>query len=339
MNQKNNKSLIVLIIILTVLVIGLMGFILYKEFYSDKKLSISGDVLESKSPIGLSEFASYYDYEYMYKNYFTMEEAENYRNFGINDEKYITIENNKLMWNIDNEWKIDSTISEDIYYSKVSGTSGTAIYAVLTKNNNLYYIDYTNILDKLLFEDSDLETISSNLYAQVEYQKVELDIEVSKMVSKEFCFASSGGCWAVIYLQEENGNIYVETYENDEIVFVSLDEFMKDKGNNILNLPTQNSLISKVKVNSDGYADGILDEAGNIIKVKHYIVSEDDNMEYAGTLIVDSNDNLYYFNEKEIKSLQRIKPYDKVKAFNYNAVTHEITIDLINGEKISIEKI
>lgn len=336
MEQKNDKKgLIVLVIILSACVIALGGFIIFdKVLHKNPSTSVPEDknklkVVESTLPQKLNNGFTYWNYQEMYDYYFTMNGDNNAIN-GIEYYDFVKIENNKLMWKINNAWVTDATITDDIKYFdiKINDLTGDKFILVLTANNELYKV----VLGKSEQASDYLDKLSSENYKEFNYQQIKFEKTIDKIQEKSVCECD---CWSNYYI-ESNGKIYVlDTSETIK----PIEESNIFKESNILYLNSK-CVTPAVKVERNSTITNVLDADGNKLKMKEYIAidtgEEYENNPLIYNLIIDNNNKLYSFTNSSLKDGIGFKYLDTVEDLKYDHEKEKITIKLSNGKILNI---
>ena len=150
MNKKNKTVFIVIIIILVILLcVGaffLGRWITNKETNNETNNPIEvSDVLESVLPSDNIISSVLYTEEDIDAYEFFEQNRTSY--FDTGDAEFIKIENNKLMWNINNVWVYDEVITDDVAIVDLEEHSGSGWFTgyILTTNDNLYYVSIDNV--------------------------------------------------------------------------------------------------------------------------------------------------------------------------------------------------
>ena len=152
MNRKNKTVFIVIIIILVILLcIGaffLGRWITNKETNNETNNPIEvSDAIDSVLPQDEdSEMLFYWTFADIYDYY--VSPSDNTEPIKINENfGFVKIENNKLMWNINNVWVYDEVITDDVAIVDLEEHSGSGWFTgyILTTNDNLYYVSIDNV--------------------------------------------------------------------------------------------------------------------------------------------------------------------------------------------------
>ena len=145
MNKKKNVIFIIIgIIIVIALCIG--AFFLGKSVVNkeeNKQTEIS-DVIESILPENVTSSVLYTEdniekYEYFEQNHTSY--------FDTDNAKFIKTEDGKLLWNINNEWVADNTITDEVIIIDLEEHNGSGWFTgyIVTDKLNLYYISIDNV--------------------------------------------------------------------------------------------------------------------------------------------------------------------------------------------------
>lgn len=149
MQEKSNKGLIWLIVILIILVVGLMSFILYKEFYADNKMSIenaTNSKVEEKKQGKVEVSGNKYALDI--KDYKTNKE-----------EVYYKINNNyevKLVFNFDDNDEYFKTydiyVNDKFILTDENFMEPSVVYFYIIKENLVYLnTGFTDVRGKYLY--------------------------------------------------------------------------------------------------------------------------------------------------------------------------------------------
>ena len=219
MNKKNKTVFIVIIIILVILLcVGaffLGRWITNKETNNETNNPIEvSDVLESVLPsVNITSSVLYTEedidaYEFFEQNMTSY--------FDTGNAEFIKIENNKLMWNINNVWVYDEVITDDVAIVDLEEHSGSGWFTgyILTTNYNLYYVSIDNV-DAI------------NIYPELIDGKPSSNYIISNqdiINIKEINFPS----FDIKHLRDENDNYISAKYivkvnSNNEIYYIIVD--------------------------------------------------------------------------------------------------------------------
>ena len=136
--------------------------------------------------------------------------------FDTGNAEFIKIENNKLMWNINNVWVYDEVITDDVAIVDLEEHSGSGWFTgyILTTNYNLYYVSIDNV-DAI------------NIYPELIDGKPSSNYIISNqdiINIKEINFPS----FDIKHLRDENDNYISAKYivkvnSNNEIYYIIVD--------------------------------------------------------------------------------------------------------------------
>lgn len=321
--EKNalNKKKIVIPIVLTIIIIGCIVGLLFVIILMNKsedndnksKKTTSSTttelVIENKLPEGFkvmdSEVLDKYDEGYYSLSWDCKEMNEKLFSFkidnkninNIEDIDYIKIENNKLMWNVDNKWIYDNDIKEDIDFINAESADDSSPYhqfLIQTKSKNIYIIQIPNDYE---IEEEKVFTIKTSEYNRITREKISTDKKITNVIPIGYCV--EGGC-ILEYFVEAEGKIYLL-----EDKLISLDEYKKN-----LNLISfgyySEDFDTFVEVNGYGESN-VLNSDGEKIKIKYYAIYmqdyyADDRSNYPDLhILVSEDNNVYSFKATENK--------------------------------------
>jgi len=350
--NKNNKSLIVLIVILLICVLGLGAFIVYDKIlnnnnnidnkddkppvqYSNPSVDdtkppvqhIVTKIIESELPNNYLENIFYWNYQENYDYFF---------NFDLNSKQinditafpFIKIENNKLMWNINNKWNEDNIIKNDIKYINYiydPHRSGETYFFLLTSKSELYTIDFSKLMQENVIFLSKTTTLTDEQYAHCIYDYFDTKINIDKIQLK----SHRNNCDGVdmFHLKSDN-KIYVKVRGINRVI--ELHDYI---GNSLLGESIGCTIAKKLKIDVYGKTVNVFDDKGNKINVKHYIAFENNKDYNNHNIIIDNNNKLYAFHDNNIKENVGFKALDTVVDFKYNK--GDVIIKLASGKTLN----
>lgn len=330
--NKKSKKIVCTITAITVLILGIVGYIVYDKVFVNNKnqqekngTTTTTTVPKNENlPDDLSEYnLLLWNYEEIYSYYFKMNDDEQKINID-SSFKDVKIENKKLYWNIDNQWVNDKNIVDNvIYFNMAIGPLGDEYFIVTTDTNKIYLITFENIC---FYCEDDTETnyksLTTELYKEFKYNEIAANGDINKVSAKVFSECEG---WNEYYFEIDN-NIYV--LNRFDYKLEKLDSFMpkryKESITDLYNTCSPEDK-SPLVIEFDGTIEGIVDKNNDLIKVKYYIFLVKNEEEYYN-LVVDKDDNLYIIDEDlKIQSI-----YDKVNSFKY-------TNDAYGNEKLDID--
>ena len=353
--KKNNKGLVWLIVVLIILVLGLVGYIVYdKVLLNDKNISkntTTNKISNNLLPQDISDYETLiWNYNELYSYYFTMERTENFscdnnnehcgtyntyykNNYNIGSYyKFIKIDNNKLYWNIDNEWVLDKNITEEITYLDIIVDFGQfQTIFVVTKNNNIYVID--NMFE-IPYTDELPETLEHTTYDKIKYEKIVTNKNITNVVLKGYPTDCEGV--SVLYVEADNK---IFALNNSQII--PLTDFLENWKEYINNLTNTCSASQNkgLNINFDGSVVGMLNENDEKIIIKYYI----ELFNYEGTEkydIVISQDNKLYIideNKDDLDNINILKAKANIKKINENKDKNAINLILEDNSSIEFK--
>lgn len=356
MEKEMNKKKRVIFIIIAIIVVILLcigAFFLGKSVVNkevnqannevNKPVEVS-DAIDSHMPLDeYSKISFYWNFEDIYDYYVSpSDDAEPIKineNFG-----FVKIENNKLMWNIDNTWVNDSFITDDIklafidydlyldyYYEDYYDLIGI----IVTNDNLVYKITIDNI--NLQFGEKYLDTIVGNTFNNIVYSEYENNINIDNIISRTF--SNECSIETKYYLMSDKDIYHLNNEDRSLIEYNPQDS----TNNNLLNyVNTCLQLEFNLTWNFDGHLEEIKDNYDNKIKATHIIKLENNNEYYI--FIVDENNNLYSIKEQYLVNDINLRPYKKIEEISYNNDKTEnyykeenLYITFVDGEEYNLE--
>lgn len=338
--NKKSKEIVWIITAITVLILGIVGYIVYDNFlkvdktvpnYENNSTSTTTTELSTKNknlPNDLSDYGLLvWNYEDIYNYYFKMNDNEQKINID-SSFKDVKIENNKLYWNIDNKWINDKNIVDDIKYFNMNiSPLNSEYFIVATETNKIYYITFEDVCF-YCEEDDNYATLTSDLYNKFKYNEITAHGEINKVSSKNFTECEG---WKEYYFEIDN-KIYVL---NHDYKLEELNSFMGERTITDLYNTCSTGYEEPLNIKQAGTIKGIVDENNNLIVVKYYILLEKTENDYYD-VIIDKNNNLYII-DRESKQQQI---YDKVLNFKYDKDDYgneKLNIDLEKNKNITKE--
>lgn len=342
--NNNSKRLNWIIITITVLVLGIVGYIVYDNFlkvdktvpnYNNSTTTTTTSTTPASStrdknlPSDLSDYnLLVWNYEEIYNYYFKMNDDDQKINLD-SSFKDVKIENNKLYWNIDNKWVNDKNIVDDIkyFYMNISPLN-SEYFIVVTETNKIYYITFEDVC--FYCEEADTYvSLTSELYNKFKYNEINVSGKINKISAKLFAECEA---WNNYYFDIEN-KIFV--LNGLELKLEDLNSFMAQNTITSLDNTCSANYILPLTIELDGTIKGIIDENNNLIEVKYYILLEKAENDYYD-IIIDKNNNLYIIDRESNQQ----KIYDKVLNFKYNKDDYgneKLNIDLEKNKNITKE--
>lgn len=209
-NQKNNKGLIALVIVLFLTVLVMGGYILNdkvlidkknpnneitdnsgKENTSNKNNEINNNCIDSNE-IDLSKLKEFKNTDGSLGQYDTLNFENWDREFsytiGISLDGYAIINNNKSGWN----WQKLNISDVDSIVSFSEDPSALGYCYILTKNNEVYYYDLTKAASK-----------------NYDVVKVDNATDIVKLIKISYCPMENAGCAYTLVAIKKDGS-YIE---------------------------------------------------------------------------------------------------------------------------------
>ena len=343
--KKNIRGIIWLIVILIFLMLGLTGFIIYDKFFVESKNKYENNNSTTTDtekvdltgkfniPKNLSDYSLlYWNYDEIYNYYFKM----NITDTKINIDKLfkdVKIDNNKLYWNIDNQWISDKKITDDIIYFNMNISPLNSEYFItVTSTNKIYYITFEEVCFYCKDEgdtSTNYKTLTALLYDKFKYNEIVVDGKVSKVSSKVFKECET---WNEYYF-EINNKVYV--LNTSDYKMENLNTFMENRTITELGVTCSAGYEMPLIIEKDATIKGMIDENSNLIKVKHYILLEKEEDDFYD-IVIDNDDYLYII-DRESK-YQKIS--DRVLNFKYEKDDYgneKLEIDLDKNNNITKE--
>ena len=352
MNRKNKTVFIVIIIILVILLcVGaffLGRWIANKEDNKETNNEVNNptevsDAIDSVIPLDEnSEMLFYWFFEDIYNYY--VSPSDNAEPIKINENfGFVKIENDKLMWNIDNTWVNDSFITDDVklafidyyLYSDYYFAEYYDLIGIIVTNDNLVYKLTIDNID-LMYEEKYLDTIIRDTFDSIVYSEYENNINIDNIIPRTFAECS---LWEEYYLMSGN-DIY---FLNDEDrTLIEYNPYNSTNNNLLLYANNCLQLDYDLTWDFDGYLEEIKDNYDNNIKATHIIKIKSNNEYYI--FIVDENNNLYSIKEQDLENDIHLRPYKEIEEMSYNEdfvkgefnIIEELNIDFIDGENFNI---
>ncbi len=181
--NENNKTIILVIILIIILVIGAFFLGMYVVKNNDKGNSEvnnevnESDIIESIMPDNYDE-KIVYDSEEIRK-YYDLIFRDNFSRVPekiLDNIEFVKIDDGKLMWNIDNNWENDSTITNCTYLEVYADDSDeTFFYAyAITDDNSLYYYQIDNVDAINVYGNQNLSKITIANKNNIVVKKIDL---------------------------------------------------------------------------------------------------------------------------------------------------------------------
>ncbi len=331
--NENNKTIILVIILIIILVIGAFFLGMYVVKNNDKGNSEvnnevnESDIIESIMPTDKDFILQYYwSFEDLYNYY--IEPKDNNEPIVINENfGFVKVENNKLMWNVNNNWVNDSLVTEDIKsaaFDYKDNTFDDGLYGVIVTNNNEVYTITTN---ESSLDRSYLSTITSDIYNDIIYSEYDSNINIDYILPRLF---SECEIWTNYYFMSDN-KIYRLNNSDDK----TLIEYDPKTSNNILSFTdTCGNILFDFTWDFDGYLNDIEDVNDKKINATHIISLKSNNIDYI--FIVDIDNNLYSIKLEDLVNNSKLKPYKKIEKIIYNYDDNDLNIDFVDGEVLNI---
>ncbi len=354
MNRKNKTVFIVIIIIIVILLcVGaffLGRWITNKEDNKETNNETNNpievsDAIDSVMPQDEdSEMLFYWTFEDIHDYY--VNPSDNAEPIKINENfGFVKIENNKLMWNIDNTWVNDSFITEDIKLALIDydlyldyhlAEYYDLIGLIVTTDNLVYKITIDNI--EPIYENDYISTITSDTYSSIVYSgEFKHNINIDNIISRTF--PNECSVETIYYLMSGNV-IYLLNDEDRTLIKYNPED---STNNNLLDYTnTCLQLDYDLTWNFDGYLEEIKDNYDNKIKATHIINIANNNENFI--FIVDENNYLYSIKEQDLENGIHLRPYKEIEEISYNEdfvkgefnIIEELNIDFIDGENFNI---
>ena len=342
---KENKKLIILIGILFAVIIGLLIALIFitnkskKPFESDSSTTTTTTPTQivEKNPYDLSKLNNeeirFIDIEELNKYEYTMENnlftkinnestaynsfVNNYTtDFMFNYVPFLKISNKKLYWKVNNEWKEDNKITEEIKFVTYFSSDVTINQFIIITTNKIYIIEIPNGIDTIsdILEKQSLNEFN-NKYNNLKYHVI--NERVTKIMEK----GQVADCHIinVIYLLI-NDKVYVLNSVTSKPVLAS--DYYKDFSSIVYNyIQSCGFMQSSISINKDGIIQNDNIDKTIIKNVKYYFGNEKFEM------VVDKNMNYYLKSNNE-------NYYGILKNINFNKKTQEIEITTNNGKNL-----
>lgn len=342
---KENKKLIILIGILFAIIIGLLIVLIFitnnskksPESDSSTTTTTTNTQIVEKNPYDLSKLNNeeirFIDVEELNKYEYTMEnnlftkinnESTAYNSFVNNYTAdfmfsyvpFLKISNKKLYWKVNNEWKEDNKITEEIKFVTYFSSDVTINEFIIITPNKIYIIEIPNGIDTIsdILEKQSLNEFN-NKYNNLKYHVI--NERVTNIMEK----GQVAECHIinVIYLLI-NDKVYVLNSVTSAPVLAS--DYYKDFSSIVYNyIQSCGFMQPSITLNQDGIIQNDNIDKTIIKTVKYYFGNEKFEM------IVDKNMNYYLkSNNKDY--------YGILKKINFNKKTQEIEITTNNEKNI-----
>ena len=331
--NKKNKTIILVVILIIILSIG--AFFLGEYFVNNNENGSNvennevkeSNIVESIMPDGEDFILQYYwSFDDLYNYY--IEPKDNNERIVINENfGFVKIDDNKLMWNVNNNWIDDSHINEDIkiaLFDYKNNTFDNNLYGIIVTNDNKVYTITTS---EYQLDRNYLSTINKDIYNDLTYIEYLNNVDIDYVIPRLF---SECEIWTNYYFISDD-KIYMLNNSNDNNLIL----YDPKSSNNILTFTdTCGSILFDFTWNFDGYLNDIKDANDKKINATHVISVKNNNIDYI--FIVDSDNNLYSIKLEELVNHSKIKSYKKIEKITYNYDDYSLNIDFIDGESLNI---
>ncbi len=340
---KENKKLIILIGILFAIIIGLLIVLIYitnnskktPESNSSTTTTTTTTQIAEKNPYDLSKLNNeeirFIDIEALNRYEYTADDIlfeksntnnENYNSF-VNNHKtdyefslpFIKISNKKLYWNINNEWKEENKITEEINYADFFLDEDVIITKfIIITTNKIYIIEIPNgiNINDNLYEEFNKEY--SNLKYQVINEKVTYAKNKEQLID---CNINKN-----IYLSI-NDKIYILNSNTSAPVLAS--DYYKNFSSILSSyINSCGFMQSTIAIDKDGIIQNDNIDKTFIKNVYCYFGNEKFEM------VIDRNMNYY------LKSNNN-DYYGKIKSMGFNRINQELRIEISPGKNIILK--
>lgn len=346
---KENKKIIILLAVLFAIIIGLLIVLIIKTNNLKKQpesgpsttitTTLSTQIAENNQfdlsklnneEIKFVNIDELNEYEYtMENNLFQKINSETfaYKSSENNDNKvfefdyipFLKIENSKLFWKVNNKWKLDSNIKDDIKYFNYFSSADVTIYSFIAiTSNKIYIIEIPDGIDtdSDILKEHALEEFNKK-YSKLIYNVI--DAKTESVIEKHKPIACN--LYSDFYFSINNKTYRIS---NNKLKLASdYSEYFSD--NLIEYLGTCEPDTASIKIDKNGLIlDNDIDKT-KIYKVKYYLKNENFEM------IIDSNMNYYLkTNNKDY--------YGKIDNLNFNKNTKLLTLTF-NNNSINLKEV
>lgn len=341
--NKENKKLIILIGILFAIIIGLLIVLIFitnkskKPFESNSSTTTTTTTTQivEKNPYDLSKLNNeeirFIDIEELNKYEYTMEnnlftkinnESSAYNSFVNNYTAdfifsyvpFLKISNKKLYWKVNNEWKEDNKIAEEIKFVTYFIDEVTINKFVIITTNKIYIIEIPNGIDTIGNMLEEFNNKYKNLKYKVINEIVTFANEKTQVVECNLMnnvYLSINGKAQVLNSVTSDPVLASDYYKNFSSI---LSSYINSCG----------FMQSTITIDKDGIIQNNNIDKTIIKNAKYYFGNEKFEM------VVDSNMNYYL-------KLNNNDYYGKIKSMDFNRINQELRIEISSGKNIILK--
>lgn len=329
MSIEKNRKYYVIFGVLIVIIIGLI-FLINNMIFNLKGENYNLEALNN-------EEVKFIDIEEINKYEFTMENnlysrendlsysynvlRNNYsKDFNFEYIPFLKISNQKLFWNVNNDWVEDKVISEEIIYANYFSTDVTVYKFLIITKNNIYIIEIPDGIDTIseILKDQAMADFISK-YNNLKY------VTINKVVSNVVEKYKPEGCnlYKEIYLLIDN-NVYFVNLESNDVMSIDTKE------NNFSNMLVEyldrcETNEATISIDKDGKVHNSNIDHSKINNIKYYLKNNKFEM------IIDLNNNYYL-------KLYDNNYYGKIDDLNFNKLDKSLIL-ASNNSKIFLKEV
>lgn len=256
----------------------------------------------------------YLDYDDFYDDYLDIKFKSNSQS-ELKGYKFVKVENDKLMWNIDGKWEKDKNIEDKIKFIYVEEDDRMSdidypIYIVVTEKNQIYVIaSYFLDVDSesATVQYDEITSIKRSDYNKYGYAKKSFNKNIKSYAYKRQYFSclnhfnrqffdTDDGEYVLEYDWDFVEDDSVEGKIKIDIAFKTMDEYLKEVDVAQIGLDCDIRENVGLMIKYDGKSN-VYNNEGKKINVKYFEIfsGEVDNVYKNQYVIVDRDDNVYSF--------------------------------------------